>query len=93
MIWSAPRSTPWLPRCRSSPASASSTQPARPTAAACRPGLAEGAIATAIGLLFWLVLGAFFVRRYDKQGRDRMDPKLLAYVHEAADTYRGGTSS
>lgn len=55
-------------------------------------GLAEGAIATAIGLIFWLAFGAFFVRRYDKQGRDRMDPKLLAYVHEAADTYRGGTS-
>jgi uncharacterized phage infection (PIP) family protein YhgE len=55
-------------------------------------GLAEGLIATAIGLLFWVGFGAFFVRRYDKQGRDRMDPDLLAYVHEAADTYRGGTS-
>jgi YhgE/Pip-like protein len=55
-------------------------------------GLTEGLIATAIGLLFWLGFGAFFVRRYDKQGRDRMDPDLLAYVHEAADTYRGGTS-
>jgi hypothetical protein len=51
-------------------------------------GLAEGAIATAIGLLFWLASGAFFVRRYDKQGRDRMDPELLNYVHEAADRYR-----
>jgi ABC-type multidrug transport system permease subunit len=56
-------------------------------------GLAEGAIATAIGLFFWLAFGAFFVRRYDKQGHDRMDPKLVAYVHEAADTYRGRANS
>jgi ABC-type multidrug transport system permease subunit len=51
-------------------------------------GLREGLIATAIGLLFWLAFGTFFVRRYDKAGRDRMDPALLAYVHESADAYR-----
>lgn len=51
-------------------------------------GLAEGAIATAVGLLFWLGFGAFFTRRYDKSGRDRLDPELLAYVHESADAYR-----
>jgi hypothetical protein len=51
-------------------------------------GLREGAIATAIGLLFWLAFGAFFVRRYDRKGRDRLDPDVLAYVHEAADQYR-----
>ncbi|HEX4753541.1 MAG TPA: DUF3533 domain-containing protein [Solirubrobacterales bacterium] len=51
-------------------------------------GLAEGAIATAIGLLFWVGLGAFVVRRYDRQGRDRLDPEVLAYVHQAADDYR-----
>ncbi|HVV88888.1 MAG TPA: DUF3533 domain-containing protein, partial [Solirubrobacterales bacterium] len=52
-------------------------------------GLAEGAIATAVGLVFWLAFGAFFVRRYDRQGRDRLAPDLLAYVHESADRYRG----
>lgn len=51
-------------------------------------GLAEGAIATAIGLIFWLALGTFFTRRYDSKGRDRLDPQVLAYVHEAADNYR-----
>ena len=51
-------------------------------------GLGDAAILTAVGLLVWLALGAFFTRRYDKQGRDRMDPDLLAYVHEAADEYR-----
>lgn len=38
---------------------------------------ASEARTTAIGLLFWIAFGAIFVRRYDKQGRDRMDPKLL----------------
>ena len=51
-------------------------------------GLAEGVIATAIGLLFWLGFGTFFTRRYDKAGRDRLDPDLLTYVHESADAYR-----
>jgi hypothetical protein len=51
-------------------------------------GLAEGAIATAVGLLFWLGFGAFFTHRYDKAGRDRLDPDLLAYVDDSADAYR-----
>jgi ABC-type multidrug transport system permease subunit len=50
-------------------------------------GLAEGAVATAIGLLFWVGLGAFIVRRYDRQGRDRLDPDVLSYVNLAADHY------
>jgi ABC-type polysaccharide/polyol phosphate export permease len=56
-------------------------------------GLAEGAIATAVGLAFWIALGAFFVRRYDRAGRDRLDPDLLAYVHQSADAYREGPTS
>jgi YhgE/Pip-like protein len=51
-------------------------------------GLTEGLIATALGLIFWIGFGAFFVRRYDRAGHDRMDPALLAYVHESADAYR-----
>lgn len=34
------------------------------------------------------ILGGFFTSRYDKAGRDRLDPELLAYVHESADPYR-----
>jgi YhgE/Pip-like protein len=56
-------------------------------------GLAEGAVATAIGLIFWLGFGTFFVRRYDRAGRDRLDPDLLAYVHQSADEYRVSRSS
>ncbi len=51
-------------------------------------GLAEGAVATAVGLIFWLCFGAFFARRYDRAHRDRLDPDLLAYVHQSADEYR-----
>ncbi len=51
-------------------------------------GLAEGLYATAIGLVFWLLLGVFVTRRYDRAGRDRLDPDLLAYVHQSADDYR-----
>jgi hypothetical protein len=28
------------------------------------------------------------LRRYDRAGRDRLDPDLLAYVHHSADEYR-----
>lgn len=56
-------------------------------------GLAEGAIATAIGLIFWLCFGAFFARRYDRAHRDRLDPDLLAYVHQSAAQYRAPRST
>jgi YhgE/Pip-like protein len=56
-------------------------------------GLAEGLYATAIGLIFWLCFGAFFARRYDRAGRDRLDPDLLAYVHQSADEYRASRST
>jgi hypothetical protein len=29
-------------------------------------------------LLFWLTVGASYARRYDRAGRDRLDPDLLA---------------
>jgi hypothetical protein len=51
-------------------------------------GLAEGLYATALGLIFWLGVGVFFTRRYDRAGLDRLDPDLLAYVHQSADEYR-----
>jgi hypothetical protein len=55
-------------------------------------GLLEGFYATALGLIFWLLVGTFFVRRYDRAGRDRLDPDLLAYVHRSADEYRARSS-
>jgi YhgE/Pip-like protein len=50
-------------------------------------GLGQGAIATAVGLIFWLAFGALFVTRYDRSGLHRMDPELLEYVNRAADAY------
>lgn len=56
-------------------------------------GLAEGAVATAVGLLFWIAVGAFFTRRYDREGRNRLDPELLAYIHQSADSYKDRVGS
>lgn len=56
-------------------------------------GLAEGAVATAVGLLFWIAVGAFFTRRYDREGRNRLDPELLAYIHQSADNYKDRVGS
>ncbi|MDO8212541.1 YhgE/Pip domain-containing protein [Conexibacter sp. CPCC 206217] len=50
-------------------------------------GLGSALVATALGLLFWLCFAAFFVRRYDRQGRHRMEPDLVRYVGSAADGY------
>lgn len=50
-------------------------------------GLGQGAIATGIGLVFWLAFGTFFVSRYDRKGLHRMDPALVEYVNRAADAY------
>ncbi|HTZ87248.1 MAG TPA: DUF3533 domain-containing protein [Solirubrobacteraceae bacterium] len=56
-------------------------------------GLGQGAIATGIGLVFWLAFGAFFAKSYDRKGLNRMDPALLEYVNRAADAYAPGGSS
>ncbi|HUB98191.1 MAG TPA: ABC transporter permease [Solirubrobacterales bacterium] len=51
-------------------------------------GLTEGALYTVAGLAFWLAFGTFFVRRYDRKGRYRLDPGLLAYVNDSVDQWR-----
>lgn len=50
-------------------------------------GLGQGAIATGVGLVFWLAFGTLFVTRYDRKGLHRMDPALVEYVNRAADAY------
>jgi hypothetical protein len=35
-----------------------------------------------------VLIGLMTARRYDRAGRDRLDPDLLAYVHHSADEYR-----
>jgi YhgE/Pip-like protein len=51
-------------------------------------GLTHGLLATVIGLIFWLGVGAAVVRWYDRKGMFRMDPEMLAYVHQSAGAYR-----
>lgn len=50
-------------------------------------GLTRGLAATAAGLVFWVVLGTVVTIWYDRRGLYRMQPDLLAYVHQAARDY------
>jgi YhgE/Pip-like protein len=51
-------------------------------------GLARAVTAAALGLVFWLVLGAVVVRWYDRKGFNRMDPELLGYVAGSVQQYK-----
>ena len=51
-------------------------------------GLGRAVTAAALGLAFWLILGAVVVRWYDRKGFNRMDPELLAYVGGSVQQYK-----
>jgi YhgE/Pip-like protein len=51
-------------------------------------GLTRGLVLTAIGLVFWLLVGVAITSWYDGRGKDRMRPEMLAYVQEYAASYR-----
>jgi YhgE/Pip-like protein len=51
-------------------------------------GLTRGTVAAAAGLAFWLVVGAFVVRWYDRKGFYRLRPEVLAHVDQAVQDYR-----
>ena len=51
-------------------------------------GLARAVTAAALGLVFWLFLGAVLVRWYDRKGLHRMDPELLGYVGRSVQQYK-----
>jgi YhgE/Pip-like protein len=54
-------------------------------------GLTRAVTAAALGLVFWLILGAVLVRWYDRKGFNRLDPELLAYVSDSLyPKYKGG---
>jgi YhgE/Pip-like protein len=56
-------------------------------------GLTRGLVLTAIGLVFWILVGLAVTRWYDRRGKDRLSPEVLAYVRESAQGYmaRSGT--
>jgi hypothetical protein len=39
-------------------------------------------------LVFWLLVGLAVTSWYDRSGKDRMGPELMAFVHQSAATYR-----
>ena len=51
-------------------------------------GLSRAFVLTAIGLVFWVALGALVTRWYDRRGLDRMPPDLMDYVDRAVRGYR-----
>ena len=51
-------------------------------------GLTRGTVAAAAGLAFWLLVGGFVVRWYDRKGFYRLRPEVLAHVDKAVKDYR-----
>jgi hypothetical protein len=51
-------------------------------------GLTRAFVATALGLVFWVVLGVTVTTWYDRKGWHRMPPALMAYVDQAVRGYR-----
>jgi hypothetical protein len=54
-------------------------------------GLTRAWIASGLGLVFWVALGALVTTWYDRKRLDRMPPDLMAYVDRAVLAYRTET--
>jgi YhgE/Pip-like protein len=50
-------------------------------------GLTRAWVATALGLVFWLVLGTAVTTWYDRRGLYRIQPELLGYIDRVARAY------
>jgi len=53
-------------------------------------GLTHGVVLTAIGLVFWVVVGIAVTKWYDRRGLDRVQPDLLEYMQRSAHAYTAG---
>jgi len=51
-------------------------------------GLTRAFVAAALGLGFWVALGAAVTNWYDRKGLDRMPPALMEYIDQAVLGYR-----
>jgi YhgE/Pip-like protein len=56
-------------------------------------GLTRAFVATALGLVFWVLLGALVTIWYDRKKLYRMPPELMAYVDEAVRGYKERTQA
>jgi YhgE/Pip-like protein len=54
---------------------------------AANAGLSRGFTLTAIGLVFWLIVGVGITRWYDRRGLHRIEPDVLAYARTSARAY------
>jgi Protein of unknown function (DUF3533) len=50
-------------------------------------GLSRGFILTAIGLVFWLIVGVGVTTWYDRRGLHRIEPEVMAYARTSARAY------
>jgi YhgE/Pip-like protein len=50
-------------------------------------GLTRGVTMSAIGLVFWMVVGATVTRWYDRRGLERVNPDLVQFMHQSANEY------
>lgn len=51
-------------------------------------GLTRAYVATALGLVFWVVIGIAVTLWYDRKGLDRMPPALMASIDRAVRAYK-----
>ena len=56
-------------------------------------GLTRGVVLTAVGLIFWLTVGAAATRWYDRRGMDRLQPDVLEFVQRSAHAYTAGAQA
>jgi ABC-type multidrug transport system permease subunit len=56
-------------------------------------GLTRGVLLTAVGLVFWLIVGAAVTRWYDRGGMDRLQPDALEFVQRSAHAYTAGAQT
>jgi len=56
-------------------------------------GLIRGVVLTAIGLVFWLIVGAAVTRWYDRRGMDRLQPDVLEFAQRSARAYAAGAQA
>jgi YhgE/Pip-like protein len=58
-------------------------------------GLTRGVVLTALGLVFWLLVGFAVTTWYDRRGLDRIQPDVLEFVQRSAAEYavRSGAGS
>ena len=50
-------------------------------------GLDRGVLLTAIGLVFWVLVGTAVTIAYDRKGQYRLQPEVMEYVHSSARAY------